>query len=182
MLGDGSLARQGDSPRARYTEGAKNLPYLRWKAEILRDYFPVHVWRRRSRPSDLTGKRHLCHFLKTGVHPFLGDWHALWYGTRKVVPVAVIREHLTPFAFAVWFCDDGHMAKHGAFLYTMAFSTSEVRALAELLERRFALPASILYKRGDQPYLRFPARVLPTIKDLLASFDLPGMSYKYRGP
>lgn len=182
LLGDGSLARNGNSPRARYTEGAKNLPYLHWKAEILRDYFPVHLWARRSRPSELTGRRHLCHFLKTGVHPFLGDWHSLWYGTRKVVPLALLTEHLTSFAFAVWFCDDGCMQKQGAYLYTQAFSTSEVRTLAELLERRFALPASILYRRGNQPFLRFPARVRPAIMDLLASFAPPGMSYKYRGP
>jgi hypothetical protein len=73
LLGDGSLSRNSNSPRARYTEGAKNLPYLRWKAQILRDYFFVRLWARHSRPSKLTGKRHLCHFLKTGVHPFLGD-------------------------------------------------------------------------------------------------------------
>jgi len=182
LLGDGSLARNGTSPRARYTEGAKNLPYLRWKAQILEDYFPVRLWARHSRPSKLTGKRHLCHFLKTGVHPFLGDWHSLWYDGRKVVPLPLLREHLTSFAFAVWFCDDGCMQEHGACLYTMAFSISEVTALAELLERRFDLPAAILRRKANEPFLRFPARALPTIKSVLAHHDLPGMAYKYRRP
>ena len=106
----------------------------------------------------------------------------LWYGIRKVVPLALIEQHLTFFACAVWFCDDGCMQKQGAYLYTQAFSTCEVRALAETLERRFDLPASVLYRKGDQPFLRFPARVRPTTKELLASFALPGMSYKYQGP
>jgi hypothetical protein len=99
-----------------------------------------------------------------------------------VVPLALLDEHLTSFAFAVWFCDDGCMQKHGACLYTMAFTIYEVTALAELLEQRFDLPTSVLRRRPSEPYLRFPARALPTIKSILAHHDLPGMAYKYRGP
>jgi hypothetical protein len=179
LLGDGSLQRTGNSPRARYSEGAGNPDYLNWKATMLRPYFPVKTWERLSRPDTRTGKRYLSYFLKTGVHPFLGDWHPLWYADRKVAPLSLVDEYLTDLAFAVWFCDHGCMQPHGACLYTMAFSSAETTALTELVRGKFGFPASVLTNAAGQPFLRFPSRVRAEIKDLLQSVGAPGMAYKY---
>ena len=180
LLGDASLSRRPPtSPRARYSEGASNLEYLCWKAEILGHYFPVRMWERLSLPDKRTGKRYLNYFMKTGVHPFLGQWHAAWYGEHKVVPFDLVENYLTSFAFALWFCDDGHMMPHGARLYTQAFSTKEAERLAELLTAHLGIPAHVIHNASGQPLIQCPSRSRLRIAEILAAHRLPGMAYKY---
>jgi hypothetical protein len=81
---------------------------------------------------------------------------------------------------AVWFCDDGHAAKHGAKLYTMAFTLEENDWLSGLLAAKFGLPAKVLIEsHTGRPLLSFPISGKRQLQAIIAPFPLPGMEYKY---
>jgi len=177
MLGDGSIEKRLNRLNARYAEGGKNELYLKWKHDFLSQYFQCSFKGRISSPHTKSGKCYPGWWLRTTVHPLLTEWHSQWYRERKIVPRNIVEQYLTEFALAVWFCDDG-CSTNGATLYSMGFCEEEVIFLSELLQSRFGLANSILKNKQGQPFIRFRAAASRKIKEILASFALPGMSYK----
>lgn len=154
LLGDGHL--ECCKKNSRYAEGGNNETYLRWKHSVLQRYFPTTFTQRLSAPHIRSGKRYLGWWIKTTVHPMLTEAHRSWYsGDVKRVPFDIVEQHLTEFALAVWFCDDGSAPKswYGAQLYTQGFQLDEVEFLQELLHRRFRLSTKILFNKKRQPFL-----------------------------
>ena len=181
LLGDGSLECRKKS--ARYAEGGKNETYLRWKHSVLQRYFPATFQERLSAPHVRTGKRYQGWWVRTTVHPLLTEAHGAWYsGSVKRVPFDIVEQHLTEFALAVWFCDDGSTPKswYGAQLYTQGFQLDEVEFLRELLHRRFSLSTNILFNKKRQPFLSIGSASRITLQAILQRFSLPGMDYKAR--
>lgn len=179
LLGDGHLECR--KKNARYAEGGNNELYLRWKHSVLQRYFPTTFDQRLSAPHVRSGKRYQGWWIKTAVHPLLTEAHAAWYsGGVKRVPFDIVEQHLTEFALAVWFCDDGCAVKRrsNANLYTMGFQLSEVEFLQELLHRRFELPTNLLFNKKRQPFLQFGRASRIALQAILRRFSLPGMDYK----
>lgn len=179
LLGDGSLELRPSKTNARYAEGGKNELYLRWKLDLLSEYFPCSFDERLSSPHTKSGKRYHGWWVRTGVHPLLTQWHEQWYMERKVVPQTLVERYLTTFALAVWFCDDGHADRHGALIYTYAFSLEEVEFLSNLLKSRFDLGNEVRKNKSDQPFLWFCAKEKRHLQKLIAPISIPGMEYKY---
>ena len=179
LLGDGHLECR--KKNARYAEGGNNEAYLRWKHSVLQRYFPTAFTQRLSAPHVRSGKRYLGWWIKTATHPLLTEAHKAWYldGVKRV-SVSIVEQHLTEFALAVWFCDDGHALKNGstANLYTMGFQLNDVEFLQELLLRRFGLSTSILFNKKRQPFLQFGRASRIVLQAILRRFSLPGMEYK----
>lgn len=179
LLGDGHLECR--KKNARYAEGGNNETYLQWKHSLLQRYFLTTFTQRLSAPHVRSGKRYLGWWIKTASHPLLTEAHKAWYsGGIKRVPVDIVEQHLTEFALAVWFYDDGCAIKrHGtASLYTMGFQLNEVEFLRELLLRRFNLSASIFFNKKRQPFLQFGRASRIALQAILRRFSLPGMDYK----
>lgn len=183
LLGDGHLECR--KKNARYAEGGSNELYLRWKHSVLQRYFPTTFDQRLSAPHVRSGKRYQGWWIKTSAHPLLTEAHAAWYsGGIKGVPANIVEQHLTEFALAVWFCDDGCSLKDRstANLYTMAFQLSDVEFLQELLFRRFSLSTNILFNKKRQPYLSFGRASRIALQAILQRVALPGMDYKALPP
>ncbi|WP_448272081.1 hypothetical protein [Nostoc sp. DSM 114160] len=181
LLGDGSIEKQPHKINARYAEGGNNELYLKWKHDLLEQYFPCSWKEKMSSPHTKTGKRYYGWWMRTTVHPLLTEWHGQWYTeNRKIVPQSLIDKYLTEFALAVWFCDDGHSSPRfpRSYLYTMAFLPEEVRFLSELLHSRFGLFNSILNNKNKQPFLILSGNASHKIREIIRSFSIPGMDYK----
>jgi hypothetical protein len=177
LLGDGSLEKQSGKRNARYAEGGNNRAYLNWKYEFLRQYFPCTFDERLSQPDKRTGKQYRGWWIKSTVHPFLTKLHSRWYRQTKIIPRDLIEEYLTPFAFTVWFCDDG-CSSSSVYLYTMNFDIREVEFLIKLLKAKFDLDFSIQISKHGQPLMRLHERSRDQLRGIIKNQNLPGMSYK----
>jgi hypothetical protein len=134
-----------------------------------------------SAPHVRSGRRYRGWWIKTTAHSLLTEAHGAWYsGGVKRVPVDIVEQHLTEFALAVWFYDDGCTVKDRsiACLYTMAFQLNEVEFLRELLLHRFNLSTNILFNKKRQPFLQFGRASRIALQAILRRFSLPGMDYK----
>ena len=181
LLGDGSLECR--KKNARYAEGGSNELYLQWKHSLLQRYFPTTFTQRLSPPHVRTGKRYLGWWIRTTAQPLLTELHRAWYSKgAKRVPFDIVEQHLTEFALAVWFCDDGSAPKswYGAQLYTQGFQLNEVTFLQELLYRRFRLFTKILFNKKRQPFLSIGSASRIALQVILRRCSLPGMEYKAR--
>lgn len=179
LLGDGSLECR--KKNARYAEGGKNEMYLRWKHSVLQRYFPATFKERLSAPHVRSGKCYRGWWVRTVSHPLLTEAYKDWYsGGVKGVPAGVVEQHLTEFALAVWFCDDGNASKDRgqANLYTMGFQLGDVKFLQELLLLRFGLASNILFNKKRQPFLQFGHAARIGLQEILRRNPLPGMDYK----
>jgi len=176
LLGDGCLTVNGRS--ARYSDASSNEAYARWKHGFLQRYFHTTIRERLSCVDARTNKRYRAFFVRTSSHPLLSEWRAQWYRGHKVVPFGVVERYLSEFAFAVWLSDDGCNQAHSFWLYPLAFSTREVQKLRDLVNHRFNLTGKLLKNSYGRPYIRFPARDLSRIHEILERAALPGMGYK----
>jgi hypothetical protein len=176
LLGDGSLAQHGLG--ARYTDAQKNGKYARWKFDVLTAYVPTTMRKYTSPLDRRTGHAYTAHYLKTGVHPVFLEWRKRWYATQKRVPIDLVKAYLTPFAFAVWVCDDGHNARSSFYLYPLAFEIGEVDALIDIIRENLGLHGKRYLNTARQPYIRFLRGEMPRVRDLMNSMPLPGMAYK----
>ena len=180
LLGDGSLERQSQKRNARYAEGGSNQDYLRYKYELLQEYFPCTWKERLSKRDKRTNKRYRGWWLRSCVHPVLTEWHKSWYHDRiKIVPEELVAQYLTPFALAIWFCDDGHNRGSSSYLYTMGFSKMETEFLSGLLIEKIGLKSKVLFNSSKLPMLRFNCASTQQLTELIKPFALPGMDYKY---
>lgn len=177
LLGDGSLEKCAGK-LARYAEGGSHEEYLRWKHRVLADYFPTRIVERVSAPHVKSGKRYRGWWVRTASHTCLTDMHDKWYHSRKGVPRDLVAEHLDDLALAVWFCDDGHRSKHGAYIYTMAFQHDDVAWLAGLLLERFGLVTNIRMDQKGKPFIYVRACSVSRLDAIINKLKIPGMAYK----
>lgn len=185
LLGDGSLEPLRHN--ARYAEGGSNERYIRWKYELMAQYLPVKFKEKLSSPHTKSGKRYLGWWLRSGVHPELTKWRALWYPCgSKIVPFDLLRKYASPLTLAVWFCDDGHRSSgkcgsHGAHLYTHSFKKQEVEELVRWLFESFGVEASVrkAAKHKEQYLIYIGAAARPKLLSVVRSISPDGMDYKY---
>ena len=181
LLGDGSL--ENDKASVRYAEGGSNEIYLHWKYEFLTQYFHC-TWKERiSSPHTKSGKRYRGWWVRTASHPLLAQWRAQWYQPHKIVQKTLVERYLTPFALAVWFCDDGYAGQDrygGAALYTMAFTMDENTWLSQMLNLKFGLTAKVVVESNTKrPFLSFTKSERQKLQSIIAPFCILGMEYKY---
>jgi len=182
MLGDGSVEKQKEKLNARYCEGGNNQLYMKWKYDLMSQYYPCTFTERLSAPHVKSGKSYLGWWLRTSTHPDLTYLHRLWYKSKKVLPYLFIDKYFNEFSLAVWFCDDGHYSKRQkeAFFYTMSFALDEVEWLSIMLHGKYHLPNHILFNKKKQPFIRINSSATDKLKSIVAQFKIPGMEYKYQ--
>ncbi len=180
LLGDGSL--EMGKQNARYAEGGANADYIKWKCEFLARYMPCDFKEKLSAPHSKSGKRYLGWWIRTAIHPELTRWRKLWYPAgAKIVPFDLLEDYLTPAAFAVWFCDDGHKLTScdGCLLYTHSFSETEVDRLLTVLSRKLRISGTKRRVPGKaQFFIYLDAAQWPVIASILTAAAIPGMDYK----
>jgi len=123
LLGDGHLCQNwsGTNFRLKIGQAKKQEDYVSWKYDILKDFVltapKLHVSTNSVRFATIS-------------HPELTNFHNIFYqGKKKIIPKN-IGEYLSPLTLAVWFMDDGNVAKQsgkvkGFHLNTQSFTENE---------------------------------------------------------
>ena len=174
ILGDGCLTPNsyGKNVRLQIDHCANQKEYVFWKSEVFKDW-------RISEPS-YNASTDSWRF-KTLSHPKLAEYRELFYLDRKKIIPTNVGELLTsPLSLAVWFMDDGAIARRqkGYILNTQNFTRSEIEGLVSCLESNFGLNNLSLHR--DRTYWRIYVRKDSTshFRDLIFPYIIPSMMYK----
>jgi recombination protein RecA len=108
LMGDAGIAKRGNSYRARFAHSDKQRSYLEWKKELLNSIVSMDVL-------DLTTKKEdkiydACSFTTLSGSE-LKEFYDLFYFNGIKTITKELLDHLTPFALAVWYMDDGCLIK-----------------------------------------------------------------------
>jgi len=129
LMGDGTLLRTTAGYCFRAHHGILQRALVDWKYRQLKSFV-----RKLPRASG-SG-----YYFRTITHPKLAEMRSHFYeNTRKIVPIPLLDEYLTPLAVAVWIMDDGAADGNQLRLNTQCFSRNEGQSLASLLERKYSL-------------------------------------------
>jgi len=196
LLGDGCVRyfTEGSMyPRLSEAHGPKQKGYIEWKAQELKPFICVFP-----KPYKSNSPSGIAYDMKSFPHPDFAEFREMFYaGGGKRVPLDLFL--LTPFAIAVWFCDDGSNSYHtysvAASFATNAFTFAGCERLAAFLRDSYSIKVSVGTKRtkkwGDYPELRVTSAgtlrlhrlIDPHIPDVMAYkklFPRPGSSETIR--
>lgn len=169
LLGDGTLLRTTAGYCFRDHHGLQQRALLNWKYYCLRRFVRT--------PPNVSGSG--CYF-RTVTHPELTALRAVFYdGQRKIVPLDLLQQALTPRALAVWIMDDGAADGGQLRINTQSFTESECAGLVTLLEQRFEVTFRVNYDKG-KPRLRCAAGSMERLRGLVSAHVLPSLSYKIK--
>lgn len=179
LLGDGSLSRvsKGKSYRLTMGHGSKQLDYLLWKKKTMGNLVN-QIYKQSQTDRNST----IYHWASITHHEF-GFFHKLFYdNTKKIVRPELIF-HLTPFAMAVWFMDDGstRQANSNMKISTEGFSASENAELQHMIKTKFGIRCKVCQyqNRGKKyNYLSFNKRNGLLLTNLIQPHVIEPMRYK----
>jgi hypothetical protein len=182
LLGDFHSDQRSRNTFARYSESGSNRKYLSFKVEFLQRYVPCQLRPGKKTPDPRTGKVYKKLYSKSNQAPVFASLRSIWYsGRTKIVPRQFLERFMTPFALAIWFCDDGHVDKQDnrGNIATLDFTVEEVRYLQELLRRKFGIDTTLEPKKDNRPLIVLPPDARQRITDLIKPFNIPGMASKF---
>lgn len=168
LLGDGyvGLTQQGKGI-LKLAHGEKQGSYLRWKMAqlpgLFREDHPVQ--RRASKPPWTRGTIGTCSI----VRDELTELRRVFYPDgKKIVPLSVCRA-MEPLALALWYMDDGCLARKngsGVVLATNAFTDPDLARLRTML-RRFEVESRVARVRPQQYHLTLGKAAATRFLDLV---------------
>ena len=177
LLGDAYLRPSGNNASLSFTQGEKQLDYLRWKYHEFSNFVTnkdFYISRH-----DFRGNLPTYSF-STISHPFLGLVRRLCYpdGRKKVSRLWL--EQLSPLSVAVWYMDDGSINKRykTITLCTNSFCVEEQQLLIEYLENSYGITAKLEPRRNGQFVLRINASQSKAFLDIVAPHIPDCMNYK----
>lgn len=170
LLGDGTLLRTTAGYCFRAHHGLAQRALVDWKYVRLRTFV-------RTGPRSCGSG----YYFRTVSHPRLAELRAAFYdGSRKIVPRALLKEFLSPFALAVWIMDDGAADGRQLRINSQSFTVQECEDLARLLWEEFELTFSLNTDK-EMPRLRCSADSMSKLRELVGPYLLPEMRYKLPG-
>jgi LAGLIDADG DNA endonuclease family len=167
LLGDATLLRTTSGFCFRVHHGLRQRDLVDWKhAELAR---LVRTAPRQSGNG---------YYFRTVTHPEFSRLREHFYvGSRKVVPLELLREDLTVVGLATWIMDDGAADGNQLRINTQSFSAEEAGELCDLLRAKFGLTMTVNMDKGH-PRLRCAATSMPRLVKLIEPHVLPNMLYK----
>jgi hypothetical protein len=167
LLGDGTLLRTTAGFCFRIHHGLQQ----RWYVDHKYEFFKTYV---RSPPRNSAKG---CYF-RTVTHPAFTLYREQFYLLQqKIVPVDMLRRHLTPRGLAIWLMDDGSADGAGVRLNSQSFTEAENIALAGVLESKFGLDARL--NRDKSGFrLRIAAASRSRLLAIVGPHFHPNMAYK----
>lgn len=171
LLGDGNVKRYANCRYARLqmVHGLKQRKYLEWKAvemQPLISLSPVRYGRS-------------CESRTVG-HPDFDEFLYMFYSTgKKCVPMDL--SLLTPFAIAVWFCDDGTVSRDrkatSAVLCVCAFSIGDCDHLVSFLKSAYGIDSACRVM-GGYNYIVMNSAATVRFHSLIDEYIPNAMAYK----
>lgn len=113
LLGDGCIS----NARLQIKHSAKQLPYLRWKYDILGGVLGGKIYR-----------DGFSHQYKSRKLPFLNYLKQKWYPNGEKYPPKEELNKLDPLGLAIWYQDDGsYNYRHKRCVFSSSFEKSLIR-------------------------------------------------------
>jgi len=145
VLGDGFLSRyynKGTSLRIKHCK--KQLPYLKFKGDLLSDIFPSDI---REEATIRFGKELFSCELVSIVHPDLSELHNIFYPAhKKIIPVNIF-DLLDELSLSILFMDDGTYCESGTVrvlrISTEGFSFDDSILLRDAIYNKFNVKFNI---------------------------------------
>lgn len=172
LMGDGCIipTASGKNYRLQLEQSHKQKEYLFWKYEIFKEFVitppkyiaPSNSWR-----------------FRTISHKEFIRLRNLFYRNGKKILPKTLDFLLDPLVLAVWFMDDGCLAKKkGYVLNTQNFTFEENIRLKKFLSERFGLSSLSLHR--DRKYYRLfvRSRSMAEFRNLFDSHIHSSMNYK----
>ncbi len=143
LFGDGHLARRHSKyQNSEFEVGhcIKQKEYVEWKYDILKSLCNSGVHRRKN-----------LYRMRTFSHPVFTSLRDIWYDhkSKKRINKAIL-ERITPLTLAVWYMDDGSIAKKSGTitLHTCCFSASEHILIIKYLKKKFGIDSYVRWASG----------------------------------
>jgi ubiquinol-cytochrome c reductase cytochrome b subunit len=183
LLGDANAEKRSGSTRITFYQEDTHLTYLLWFHEFISKFGicnpnpPVLMTRLGNK-----GKiRQICRF-KTYSYSNLNWIHDGFYVNKiKIVP-NFIEEFLSPLALAVWIMDDGGKVSSGIKFATNSFTKDEVQMLANILNKKYGLKASVISAGALNQYNIYISSIsMPLLAQIVFPHLHPSMYYKLNG-
>ena len=187
MLGDGRLDRQPNTTRYMENHCTAQRDYLEWKRQKWggwsnRELMPV-TW-------TLDGKQYPGVRFETVCHTSLNEWHSLFYDAEG--PKHLLRARdltVDPFAFTVWYLDDGCAAWWPEITFGM--NSQSWTVAQEKFEQLGFSPrwqhvkgnTGVFHFEGEPQALRFIELVTPHVPECMQyklTFGFQGPHYQVR--
>lgn len=118
-----------------------------------------------------------CYF-RTVTHAEFSNYREHFYPlNKKVVPISLVCERLTPLGLAIWIMDDGSADRSAVRLNTQSFTECENVGLAGILRTTFGLEARL--NRDKSGFrLRITAGSRARLLEIVGAHIHPRMAYK----
>ncbi len=139
LLGDASLQKPKNGVNYHFSIShcLKQREYLEYKRQLLIPY---------SAEADMYSKLdkrynhvYTTYRFHTKSHPYLTELEKLFYTDRqKKIPLTLI-EQIEPIAVAMWYLDDGSVAKRTHSIASVCFEFEEVKEACEIISAKFDL-------------------------------------------
>ena len=183
LLGDGYLRpTNSGSDHHSYAlslcHGEKQLEYLKWKYEELKNFVTMENFTVSSR--NFHGNAPTYAF-STISHPFLNEARGICYSAagKKDITQSWL-DKLSPLAVAVWYMDDGSLNKryHTIVLCTNSFSREGQLLAIRYFETQYGIHAVLEPRRNGQTVIRINASDSRKFMDIVSPYVPACMSYK----
>lgn len=179
LLGDGCLGTSGKFKRLQIGHSVKQLDYLLWKKDLM-----GNITNNIYRQVQTTRSSTIVHCPTIG-HQDFNFFHKLFYENNKKVVRGEIVKHLTPFAMAVWYMDDGSSKPYCMKISTEGFTKKENEILQHAILCNFNIKCKVCEynNRGKKYYyLSFNKKNSILLCNLIDEYIVPSMKYKIPFP
>jgi len=167
LLGDAYLVRTTRGYAFRVNHGIKQVDYVDWKYEKLKDFV-------NSSPRFAEG----CYYFRTVTHDVFDSLRTQFYPNgKKQVPKELIASTMNPLLLAVWIMDDGSRDSNQLRINSQSFSEEENHFLASVLRAKLGIEASI-NRDKTQFRLRIAQSSMPRLVKMVRPHFIPSMLYK----
>ncbi len=178
ILGDGHLETQnsGRTYRLKVEHSIKQIEYVEWLYEILKEWVPGGIYKRERRGFEYVGFTTYSH----GDFRFYGQ--QFYTNGVKIIP-KMIPKMLDPLALAVWFMDDGSIKSkhHDAYLlHTLCFTQQDQKILQEALLSEFKIETSLHKQPNDQWRMYIGSKSAEMFRTIIDPYISQIVSMKYK--
>lgn len=176
ILGDGCLCENWSKTnyRLKISHSVKQQDYILWKYRRLKDWILTEpkIYERTKSVS-----------IRTVSHSELTVLQKIFYRNKKKVIPKNIKELLNPLAIAIWFMDDGNIARKqgkvsGYNINTQSFSFQEQQLLVKALNDTWKLSVVIERNRGKYRLGIYARSGRESFANLIGNLIIPSLKYK----
>lgn len=115
----------------------------------------------------------------TWTYESFNEIHKEWYINKKKIIPRTLDKYLTPLALAIWIQDDGGKVSSGLKLATNSFSLKDCEYLADLLNQKYNLKASVQSAGVKNQYIIYISKYsIPLLNDIISPYVVNSMKYK----